>query len=153
MCFHRPMLDRPGRVSTLAAVRAIVAIALSTVALDLVFIGGIAARVYAELGALKRATPFVPAAVLFYGMYVGATYLHAVRPSASPRVAARRGAALGFVAYATYELTNWAVLRDWPALVVPVDIAWGVVLTSATAAMGRVALGAAASTMHDDPDR
>lgn len=122
---------------------AVAAIAISTVVLDLVFIGGIAARVYAELGPLKRESPYVPAAVLFYAMYVGATFLYAVRPSANPRESARRGAALGFVAYATYELTNWSVLRDWPAVVVPIDVAWGVILTGTTAAIGRVALGRA----------
>jgi len=33
---------------------------------------------------------------------------------------------LGVVANATCELTNRAVLRDWPAWIVPVDVAWGV---------------------------
>ena len=140
------------RPSPLAIVRSVAAIAITTVPLDLVFIGGIASRIYAELGALKRPAPFVPAAVLFYVMYVGATYLHAVRAAGDARTAARRGAALGFVAYATYELTNWAVLRDWPMIVVPVDIVWGVILTATTAAAGRLALGRAATpvTAHDD---
>ena len=52
--------------------------------------------------------------------------------------AARRGAALGLVAYGTYELTNWAVLRDWPALLVPIDIGWGVVLTAMAAFVGKL---------------
>ncbi|RXL64049.1 DUF2177 family protein, partial [Citrobacter sp. AAK_AS5] len=46
---------------------------------------------------------------------------------------------LGFVAYATYDLTNWAVIRDWPAILVPIDLAWGVVLTPLAALAGRAA--------------
>jgi uncharacterized membrane protein len=38
------------------------------------------------------------------------------------------GALYGFFTYATYELTNYALIRNWPAALVPVDIAWGVVL-------------------------
>lgn len=52
---------------------------------------------------------------------------------------------MGLFASRTYKLTNWAVLRDWPAVLVPVDIAWGVVLTGVAAAAGREALGGGAS--------
>ena len=63
----------------------------------------------------------------------------AVLGVARPAAAARRGAALGLVAYGTYELTNWAVLRDWPALLVPIDIGWGVVLTAVAGLAGKLA--------------
>jgi uncharacterized membrane protein len=43
-----------------------------------------------------------------------------------------RGAFFGLVAYATYDLTNLATLRDWPVLVTVVDILWGAVLTAVT---------------------
>jgi uncharacterized membrane protein len=46
---------------------------------------------------------------------------------------ALRGAAFGFVAYATYDLTNHATLRNWPTLVTIVDMAWGTFLTAAVA--------------------
>lgn len=123
-------------------VRAVAAIAATTLALDLAWLGAVAKPVYDVLGPLKRETPFVPAAALFYAMYVAVAFLHAVRPAKTVREAARRGAGLGFVAYATYELTNWAVIAGWPALLVPIDLAWGVVLTAAAAAAGRAALGA-----------
>jgi hypothetical protein len=45
----------------------------------------------------------------------------------------RRGAALGLVTYATYDLTNWAVLKGWPVLLVPVDVGWGIALTAVVA--------------------
>ena len=75
--------------------------------------------------------------------------LYAVRPSRSAKDAALRGAGLGFVAYTTYELTNWAVLEDWGAILVPIDIAWGVALTTTTAVASYVAgsrLSSSAST-------
>ena len=43
------------------------------------------------------------------------------------------GAAFGFIAYATYDLTNQATMRDWPVLVTVVDLAWGTVLTATVA--------------------
>lgn len=38
------------------------------------------------------------------------------------------GALYGFVGYGIYELTNYAVLKDWPANIVFVDVAWGAVV-------------------------
>ena len=80
-----------------------------------------------------------PATALFYAFYVGVIVTWAVLGTDGPMAAARRGAALGFVAYTTYDLTNWAVLRDWPAWIVPVDITWGVVLTAVAALAGKLA--------------
>ena len=39
-------------------------------------------------------------------------------------------------AYATYGVTNYALIRTWPAAWVPVDIAWGVVLCTIVSAGG-----------------
>ncbi len=33
-------------------------------------------------------------------------------------------------------MTNYATLRDWPLLVVAVDVAWGTILTAVSAALG-----------------
>jgi uncharacterized membrane protein len=35
------------------------------------------------------------------------------------------GALFGLVCYATYDLTNLAVAKDWPLLVTIVDLIWG----------------------------
>lgn len=118
-----------------------VSVGLSLLVLDLLFLGVIAKPFYdAALGALRRQPVYWPAAIAFYVMYVGAIGLYAVVRAESARAAFGRGAALGLVAYATYELTNWAVLAGWPAVLVPVDIAWGVVLTGTCALLGRKAL-------------
>ena len=122
------------------------ATALTMLLLDMTWLGPIAGGIYdSSLGPLKRPDVFLPAAALFYGLYIAATVGYAVLKADGPAAAARRGAALGLVAYGTYELTNWAVLRDWPALLVPVDIAWGVVLTATAAFVGKVAQGASRS--------
>ena len=39
----------------------------------------------------------------------------------------------GLVAYATYDLTNNATLRDWPVMVTLIDMVWGTLLTGVTA--------------------
>jgi uncharacterized membrane protein len=109
-------------------------------ALDLAWLGVVARGLYVSaLGPLMRPEAFWPAAALFYAFYVAVIVAWAVLGTESVRAAARRGAALGLVAYATYELTNWAVLRDWPAWIVPVDIAWGVALTAVAALAGKLA--------------
>jgi uncharacterized membrane protein len=42
------------------------------------------------------------------------------------------GAIFGLVAYATYDLTNHATLKDWPLHVTLLDMAWGALLTGVT---------------------
>mgnify|MGYP001223041385 CR=1 FL=1 len=38
----------------------------------------------------------------------------------------------GLVAYATYDLTNQATMRDWPWHITAIDLVWGAVLTAAS---------------------
>ena len=120
----------------------VIVIALVLLGLDLAWLGLVARHFYADaLGPLQRPHAFVPAAIAFYVMYVLVIALYAVWPARWPREAAWRGAGLGFVAYATYELTSWAVIAGWPARLVAIDIAWGVVLTSSAAWAGRRVAG------------
>jgi uncharacterized membrane protein len=46
-----------------------------------------------------------------------------------------RGGVFGLVAYGTYDLTSFAILRGWPANVTIADMVWGLVLTGVTAAI------------------
>ena len=52
----------------------------------------------------------------------------------------RRRAALGFVAYSTYDLTNQATLRGWPLTITLVDIAWGTIASGLAATISYLAL-------------
>ena len=79
------------------------------------------------------------AAILFYLVYIAGIVYFAVSPAlkveGSPvLLAARHGAIFGFVAYATYDLTNWATLEGWPVAMVVADLCWGTLLTGAVAA-------------------
>jgi uncharacterized membrane protein len=45
------------------------------------------------------------------------------------------GLFFGFITYQTYELTNYALVRDWPLIVVIADIVWGMVLSALVSAI------------------
>ncbi|WP_104017969.1 DUF2177 family protein [Roseovarius nitratireducens] len=88
---------------------------------------------------LREGIRLLPAA-LFYLVYMGGVVWFAGWPAlrdGTPATAFVNGAILGFVAYGTYELTSWTVMRDWHPLMVAVDMAWGATLT-AVAAWGGV---------------
>lgn len=71
-------------------------------------------------------------AVLFYVLYSVAIVFFVVNPSMNQSSLIKPlliGAFFGIVAYATYDLTNFATLKNWPLAVVLADIAWGAVIT------------------------
>ncbi len=100
-------------------------------AIDMVWLGLVAPGFYErQLGHLTGPVNW-PAAIAFYLMFILGIVIFAVAPGLKHRsvgVALRWGALFGFFTYATYDLTNYATLRDWPLVVVVVDIVWGVVL-------------------------
>jgi uncharacterized membrane protein len=76
------------------------------------------------------------AAVLFYLVYMAGVIWFAGWPAlrdGTPVTALVNGAILGFVAYGTYELTSWTVMRDWHPSMVVADMAWGATLTAVSA--------------------
>jgi uncharacterized membrane protein len=73
---------------------------------------------------------------LFYVLYVAGILWFAAWPAlrdGTPSAALLNGAILGLVAYGTYELTSWTVMRDWHPSMVAVDMAWGTALTALSA--------------------
>lgn len=117
--------------------------ALAMLALDSAWLGFAAKRLYRpELGdMLAEGFRLAPAAI-FYFLYVGGIVFLAVAPGLEAgklSVAATRGAALGLIAYATYDLTNQATLRHWSTTVTVADMAWGTLLTAIAASAGYVA--------------
>jgi uncharacterized membrane protein len=119
---------------------AYLAAGITLFAVDLVWLGIVAKSFYRDqIGPLMLDQINIPAAILFYALYVVGVVIFAVAPAlhaSSWRTAIVLGALFGFFAYATYDMTNLATLRGWPIAVVVVDIAWGTFLTaiSATAA-------------------
>jgi uncharacterized membrane protein len=108
-------------------------------ALDAVWLSLMVDRLYRPaLGALLAPSPAWWPALLFYLLYALGITGFAVAPAyerASWRVAALRGAALGLIAYASYDLSNQATLRGWSWSVTLADLAWGTVATALTAAV------------------
>jgi uncharacterized membrane protein len=106
-------------------------------AIDLVWLGVVAKNFYRQhLGHLLSPQVNWTAAILFYLVFIAGIVFFAVRPALevnSPLRALTYGALFGFLAYATYDLTNQATLRDWPVLVTVVDLAWGAVLSASVA--------------------
>ncbi|RYX78329.1 DUF2177 family protein [bacterium] len=87
----------------------------------------------AELGHLMRAKPNFVAAIIFYVIYVAGVTHFSLTPGIENKsvwAAVMPAAALGFVAYATYDLTNLATLKGWSIKIVIIDIIWGVIATS-----------------------
>lgn len=112
----------------------------SMLALDALWIGLYMAPAYkSALGELMLAQPRVGAAVLFYLLYAAGTVLLAAAPglrAMSWQTAALQGAALGLIAYGTYDLTNYSILKAWPLGLALADIAWGALLTALAATAG-----------------
>ena len=96
------------------------------------------------LGHLLADKPDLAAAAAFYAIYVlGLTQftVRAWEPVASWPRFTLSAALFGLVAYATYDLTNQATLRNWPAWLTAIDLAWGAVVTAVSSVLGRVILG------------
>ena len=108
--------------------------------IDIVWLAGVARSFYAgQLGDMMRSPPNWPVAIGFYLIYIFGIVFFASRfglQAGSVKTAALYGAALGFLCYATYDLTNLATLKGWPPKMVVVDIIWGTVLTGSCAAVG-----------------
>lgn len=79
-------------------------------------------------------------AVLFYLCYVaGLLYLVSLPALKSGAGVILPAAVLGFMAYGTYEFTNYALMKGWTLRMVLTDVGWGTVLT-AVSAWGGLAL-------------
>ena len=99
---------------------AYLAAGIAFLAIDSIWLMTMADLLYRPLlgDLLTESFNLVPA-VLFYLIYIAGIVIFAVRPAlASGRwtTAALFGALFGFCAYATYDLTNQATIRDWPTL-------------------------------------
>jgi uncharacterized membrane protein len=109
-------------------------------AIDLVWLGVVATTFYQRhIGHLMRPDALWAPALAFYTVYIIGILVFAVLPgleSGSLARTAALGAFLGLFAYATFDLTCMALFRDFPGIVVAVDLAWGASLTSVVAAAG-----------------
>ncbi|MEO1251386.1 MAG: DUF2177 family protein [Pseudomonadota bacterium] len=113
---------------------------IAFLALNLSWIGVIAQDFYQrQMGGLMASSFRMPAVAAFYLVYLAGVVFFAVAPAieaGSIASALVRGALFGFVCYATYDLTNLATLRGYPARLAVVDIIAGTVVTGLASAAG-----------------
>lgn len=107
------------------------------VAVDMLWLGIIAKKFYAkQLGHLLRPQVNWPPAIVFYLLFIAGIIIFAVQPGLSTGSwgkTALLGALFGLFCYSTYDLSNWATLKDWPRIVVAVDIIWGMSISTIVA--------------------
>lgn len=108
--------------------------------MDLLWLGLIAKNFYAKhLGGFLSDTVNWPAAVTFYLLFLVGIFVFSVLPAVEKNSilhAVLLGALFGFIAYATYDLTNMATVKDWPLIVTVVDMIWGAVIAGTVSAAG-----------------
>jgi uncharacterized membrane protein len=102
--------------------------------IDLIWIGVVAKGFYAkQIGSLLKPDVNWTAAILFYLLFIVGLVIFVITPAVEKNSwvhAVLFGALFGLVCYATYDLTNLALTKDWPLLVTIVDLAWGAVLAA-----------------------
>lgn len=103
-------------------------------AVDMIWLGIVAKNFYrAQIGSLMKSDVNWAAAIIFYLIFIAGLIVFVIAPAmekGSWTHALLFGALFGFVCYATYDLTNLAVAKDWPLLVTIVDLVWGAVLAA-----------------------
>lgn len=112
--------------------------------IDGVWLTLIAKDFYAKnLGFLMAKTPNLVAAGIFYIIYVFSMVVLIITPAlqrGTLTTAILTGALFGLCAYATYDLTNLATVKDWPVLVTVVDLIWGTILSGTVAGISYLVL-------------
>ncbi len=107
--------------------------------IDFVWLSAMASYLYQPiLGDMLAPQPRMLPAVIFYIFFAGGLTYLAVRPglaARSARIALVNGAVLGFTAYATYDLTNHATLKNWSAMLTVPDLIWGSALSALSAGL------------------
>ena len=101
-------------------------------AIDMTWLGLVAKDFYrGQIGTLMKSDVNWTAAIIFYLIFIVGLVVFVITPAVekgSWTHALIFGALFGFICYATYDLTNLAVAKDWPLYVTIVDMAWGAVL-------------------------
>jgi len=110
---------------------------ITLVAIDLIWLLVVAKNLYQqEMGSLMAPEPKLIAGLAFYLLYALGVTIFVIAPALSKQswlYAVQYGALFGFFCYMTYDLTNLAVVRDFPTRLAFIDIAWGSAVTSVTA--------------------
>lgn len=121
------------------------AIFLTLFLVDMLWLRVMATAWYQQgLGHLMASSPNLWAAGLFYLLFPAGLLIFAVLPAEGAVLlkAVAMGALFGFFAYATYDLSNLATLKDWPVSITLLDIGWGSIVSGLSAGAGKFCLDA-----------
>ena len=91
-----------------------------------------------EIGGLLLEQPNLIAAFAFYALYIAGLVYLVIAPAAeadSVMKAVISGAVFGLVAYATYDLTNLAVMKGFTLKIALIDMVWGMALSAAVSGL------------------
>jgi uncharacterized membrane protein len=109
------------------------------IAIDLIWLLGVAKNLYrSEMGDLMATEPKLVAGLAFYLLYALGVCIFVIVPALSKQswlYALQYGALFGFFCYMTYDLTNLAVVRNFPTQLAFIDIAWGSFVTAICASI------------------
>lgn len=110
---------------------------------DIVWLGVLSKNIYSKyLGHLMAPNVNWVAAIIFYFLFIGGLVFFVIHPALlkeSLQFAILVGGFFGLIAYATYDLTNLATIKDWPVIITVIDLAWGTFLNAATAGITYIA--------------
>ena len=110
--------------------------------LDIIWLSILAKPMYQQgIGHLMAAQPNLLFAALFYIVFVFGLMWFALAPNRHTKGLKSTfiaGAIFGFFVYASYDLTNLALLKDWPLPLSLVDIAWGTLLSAVSTCAGKL---------------
>lgn len=105
--------------------------------IDFLWLGFIARKLYQKyLGYIMTDKVVWFSALLFYLIFISGLIFFVVEPALKDKgmlYALYAGAFFGFVAYATYDLTNLATIKGWPLIVTVLDLIWGAFISGSTA--------------------
>lgn len=108
-------------------------------AIDMLWLGVIARNFYKQqIGSLLKDDVNWMAALIFYVIFLCGLIVFVIQPAMDKKSwidALKFGALFGLVTYATYDLTNLAVAKNWPLPVTIVDLIWGTVLSASVATL------------------
>ena len=109
-------------------------------AVDFLWLGLIAKGLYQRyLGHFFSEEVNWAAAFLFYVLFIVGLMVFVIYPAFKANAAMQAvwmGMLFGLVTYATFDLTNLALLKGWPAAITVVDILWGIVLSGIVSTAG-----------------
>ena len=111
---------------------------LISLALDGLWLGLISKAFYKKhIGYLMTENPKLIFAGIFYLILSLAIVMLIINPALAQQFSTLKvfayGCLLGLVIYAGYDMTNQAIIKDWPLIVTIVDLAWGTLMTGLVA--------------------